>query len=321
MRVFLLVTSIVLFILIVLFVWYYFFGDIGELKKAKKEFEIFGLKDGLVPQGLAYSPSVKKFFVSGYMCKKGLPSRIYVVDQQTYTLDKFVEIKLKSGKMYDGHAGGVAVFGNACWVCGEKKVFKLNLNDLLYAKNGEAVLVSGEFDVDCNADFCFVFDEHLWVGEFYKLGKFETDLTHHILLDDNTQSHALAFAYKISESSKLGVESVEPVKALAIPDLVQGITFVNGRFYVSCSYGLASSKIYEYENVLLKKTQNNIIIKQKNIKLWSFEKKYLKKTHVLPEMSEGIENVNGKVFVLFESGSKKYKMVTRTRINYIFSLK
>ena len=40
-----------------------------------------------------------------------------------------------------------------------------------------------------------------------------------------------------------------------------------------------------------------------------------------PEMAEEIEFANGKLYVLFESAANKYKIVTRTRINHVFSIK
>ena len=65
----LVIVFFVLVLIIAFFVWYYFFGEIGDLKKAKKEFEIFGLSKGFVPQGLTFDKTNGKFLMCGYIWK------------------------------------------------------------------------------------------------------------------------------------------------------------------------------------------------------------------------------------------------------------
>lgn len=323
MKLYLMPAIIVLIFIISLFVWYYFFGEIGELKKAKKEFEIFGLNEGFVPQGIAYIKKHNKFLISGYMSKKNEPSRLYVVDEKTHALDKFVTLRFSSGKSYFGHAGGIANNANNCWVSSEGKVYRFLVSDLIDAKQGQAIEIKDFFETENKADFCFLQDDFLWVGEFYKLGASKTDLTHHITCDGKKLSHALAFAYKLSNSENCvcGINSFQPQMALTLPDLAQGVVCANGKIFVSCSFGISKSTLLEYENVFLKKPQNYYCFGRKKVPIWTLSEKYLRKTHVYPEMLEQVAFVNGRLFMVFESGAKKYRLFTRTSINHVFSRK
>ena len=321
MKTFLIVGFVILFVLTVLFVWYYFFGETGEIKKAKKEFEIFGLKEGFVPQGITYLKQFKKFLISGYVSKKNEASRIYVVNAETYEFEKYVTLKFLTGRLYDGHAGGITNYGDSCWVSSEGRAYRFVTHDVINAKNGDSVRVIDSFQTYNNADFCFVFDGYLWIGEFYRLTKFKTDIAHHTINDDGEQSHALAFGFKLSKCVTCGTEGEIPERALTLPDSTQGVAVSNQTIFVSTSYGITPSKVYEYENVLLKKSQKSLIVNEKNVSLWELSSKNLRKTRILPEMAEEVEFVDGKLFVLFESASNKYKLVTRTRINHVFSIK
>lgn len=321
MEVFLTILSLVLIVFIIFFVWYYFLGETGELKQSKQEFELFGLKDNFVPQGITYLKKQKKFLISGYVSKKHEASRIYVVDKETYAFEKFVTLKFATGKLYNGHAGGIASFGDSCWVSSEGRAYRFLLDDLLKAKSGDSIRIIDSLNTRNNADFCFVHDDHLWVGEFYKLGKFPTDINHHILHDDGTSSHAVAFGFKLSPCVTCGVESDVPDKALSLPDIAQGVVVSGDRIFVSCSYAISNSAVYEYKNVFFKKSKKLIIVDEQKVQLFELDSSALVGEHVLPEMSEEIELVDDRIFIVFESASNKYKFITRTRLNHVFSIK
>lgn len=313
----LIIVSSVLALLIVTFVWWYFGGSIGELKKAKKEFLIPGLDDGFVPQGIVYLSCYKKFLISGYMQDHSL-SRVYVINSQTGEVEKFVTFVLPSGVGYFGHAGGIAGNCNDCYLSSEGKIFHFFASDVFASTNGVVKIVD-VMETKNGADFCYVSGGYLFVGEFYKLAKFKTDVSHHIKLSDKEINHSLVFGFKLKEGEKFGLASSVPEKAISIPDLVQGMVISGKKIFVSRSYGVARSELLTYENVLLQKTQNYVYFGENQVPLFVLSSKNLQKTRYLPEMAEEIELFDGKLYVVFESASKKYKLFTRTRINYVFS--
>lgn len=315
----LIVLGLILLVIILFFIWYYFCGFVGEIKKAKPEFEIFGLDDGFVPQGICYNKEYGKFLLSGYNSIEGCASKIYVVDEKTKTLEKSITLVLKNGKPYMGHGGGIACYKKYGFISSEGEAFVFTIADIFTAKLDQ-IHVNFSFKTQNNADFCFVYNELLYVGEFYKLGKFKTDVSHHIKLEDGTIHHSLVLGYDLCEIMKMQ-ETLEPVKAISVGDEVQGIAVHENKIFMSSSYGLLPSKLYEHKNVLSEKTQKYIILKEKKVPLYELSAKTLRKTTSYPEMMEEIEVANGKLFMVFESGAKKYRLFTRTTINKVFSKK
>ena len=56
------------------------------------------------------------------------------------------------------------------------------------------------------------------------------------------------------------------------------------------------------------------------IKLWYLDGESLKKDVTIPSMSEEITIKNGRVYILFESGAKKYKIYNRKQLKNVYSL-
>ncbi len=296
---------------------YYFAAGLGDLKSARREWRLLGLSEGFVPQGITFVKSENKFLVSGYMTK-GRASRVYVVDPQQNNLQYYVTFKTKQGQEYLGHAGGICVYNNYGYISGEGKVFRFLLSDVLSSKPADVVKFDYEFSSENGADFCLVNGNTLWVGEFYKMGKYKTDPTHHILLDGGNYHCAIVFGFSLSDN---GMPSIVPQKALSIPDTVQGMAFSLGRIFLSSSYAANKSRLIEYENVFQKNTAKYIIFKDKKVPLYVLENKYLRKTKILPPMSEEIVCEGGRIYVVFESGANKYKFFMRTRLYHVFSIK
>lgn len=306
--------------LIIIFLLIYYFGEgKGDLKKANPEFKIPGLSDGFVPQGMCYIKDLNSFLISGYMGDHRSASRIYVIDSESKKLIKFVYV-IRNYKQVVSHFGGITSFGKDVWISTEKEVLRIKVDDIKNAKTGSGVNVFDSFSPKNNADFCFVHSGLLWIGEFYKLGKFKTDISHHIKINNKTQFHAMCYGFKISSQGECGIEKPIPVKAMSIPDLAQGICVCENKLFLSASYGIAKSSLYVYENVLNKNEESYTFFKNKKIPLHILSRDKLIKKYVLPSMSEEVECYNKKVYVLFENSAKKYKIFTRKKIKKVFSI-
>ena len=72
-------------------------------------FDIPGLDEGFVPQGICYIEALDSFAVSGYV--KGENSRLYLVEKGTGEVKKLIF------RDFSKHAGGVACDGDDVWVC------------------------------------------------------------------------------------------------------------------------------------------------------------------------------------------------------------
>lgn len=309
---------VLILIIIITFLIYYLGEGKCDLRRAKKEFKIFGLGSGFTPQGINHCKYLNSFLMSGYMKNKKLASRIYVIDYETKNLIKYITLN-KNGKDIISHFGGITSFGEDVWISTDKKVLRIKANDIKNAKNGESVRIFDDFSPENEASFCFVNAGYLWVGEFYRLSNFKTDISHHLRIDENNQFHAMCYGFKISPKSSGGVESFLPEKALCIPDKTQGIAISKNQIYVSISYGISRSNLLVYKNVFSSPAQTYTYIGGKKIPLYVLMNGALEQKLTLPSMSEEIEVFDNKLFVLFESAAKKYRIFTRRKTFYVYS--
>lgn len=304
-------------IAVIFFLCYYFAGGKYDLNYAAPQFEIPGLSDGFVPQGLCYVKSLNAFLVSGYMAS-GQPSRLYVVDATSGATTKYVCFKNKN-MAYFGHAGGVTCFAGSGYISSEGTIFRFALADLGAANNGDYLNFVSSISTGNGSDFCCVNNGYIFAGEFYKFRKFPTDLSHHIMVDDKLQNSAVVFAFKLSQNGEFASKLAS--FAISIPDIVQGMEFIDGNIWLSSSYGLSKSKLSVYNDVTNSPATQKISFKQQNIPLYILSGKNLKRCFTLSPMAEEISLCEDKLFVLFESASKKYKKFNRVRIKNVYGFK
>ena len=311
------ILSIVLVVIFGVVLFYYFGAAYPEYNKiAKSEFDIVGLNDGFVPQGIAYDNQSNNFFLSGYMTDEKLPSRIYFAGSGEKA-GSYVTLKV-GGEDYFGHAGGIAVYGTHMYVAGDGLVHEINLVDVLDANSGDAVDVTYTLEAENGADCLTVYNGQLWVGEFYKKGKYETDESHHIELESGEVNMAVSFAYELDGS---GIVSDVPTCGLSTPAQVQGLEFFgDGNLMISTSYSLPDSKLYIFDGVMNQTPTNTIDVGGKTVPLYVISESMATKTINAPCMSEEIVLANDSIYILYESACNKYKFFTRTRTRNVHSI-
>lgn len=314
-----------LFALFGIFVIFWYFGDsYGEFySKAIKGFKIPGLDTSFTPQGLCYNEYEKTFFVSGYM-SDGSASRIYVVDAQTQQTVKYITLLTTDGKDYVDHAGGITANENYVWVVGDGILNRILLWEINSAQNGDKVNIIDSMETGNGADFVTIdkVQNILWVGEFHRDKAYETDESHYFETSSGTNK-ALSFGYEMSDNAEqgsLGFSTLTPVIALSTPSLVQGMIIAGEKIVLSTSYSLPDSHLYTYTNILELPTDKTYSVSQDiSIPLYILDEENLLGDMSAPCMSEEIEYVNGRVFVLFESACQKYSAVTREQIRNVYS--
>ena len=139
-------------------------------------FEIPGLDEDFVPQGLCFVESLNSFAVSGYSSAGGegdeALSRIYLIEKDTKLVKKLLLLS-PDGTGFDYHAGGIACNGNDLWVASggsEKKggfAYHITIDVLSNAQSGEKVRFDGRFQTEAKASYMYCDGEMLWIGEFY----------------------------------------------------------------------------------------------------------------------------------------------------------
>lgn len=388
------VFAVIIFLAIFLTVW--FFGDSYEDFEDNfvKEFGIAGLEDGAVPQGLGTcsssyvsestdgettSKTDQFFFVTAYMVD-GSPSRIYVTGND-FGYIGYVTMKNTDGTDYTGHCGGIATNGTYLWVTGEDTVFVAkasegydNIAKEIVAKAmsdqaEKSIAFTASFNANCNASFCFYYDDpnyvstsydRLYVGEFYRKGNYETEMTHRLTTPNGYANTAFAYEFNVSNTGDYGLTTLnstypnalsdennvpEIKKILSLPEKIQGFARAGNTLVLSQSYGLANSHILCYDwTQITSNTANRA--KYTDITGLNFNYAGIKRPtgvdftvsslyvyyvdnynedvflndYSIPSMSEGLCAIDKKVYVLFESAGKKYRRFVRQQLKNVYSI-
>ncbi len=301
---------------------YFLFPWNGEFfKNSSKEFAVPGLDTAFTPQGFSQIDDTH-WLISGYM-SDGSPSRFYVVDTNSGN-SKYITL-LDGTYDFTGHVGGVQVVGDTIWtVSGTDDggyCYRFMLDDVMQAISGDKIVIEDKFATNNGADFVFHYDNMLWVGEFYRDGNYITDDTHHIKVRSGETNPAVVFGYNINENKQYGLENIKPVKALSIRGLCQGMDVTaDGHFVMSTSYSIPDSNIYYYEDVLNNPSHSTISVNGDNIPLWFLDEEALISTTNAPSMAEELVVNGDKVYILFESACKKYRLVNRKKLSDVYSL-
>ena len=312
------VLSVVILLFTTVMIYYFGAGYKDFSSISKKEFKIPGLDTTFVPQGMTYLETTNDFLVAGYM-SSGEASRVYLIDGESGDTEKYITLK-NDGDVYVGHAGGITDYGDNIYVVGDKEVLRFSLTNLYSAENGDEVAIIDSFETGNGCDFVLTYGANLIVGEFYKKDKYETPELHHIQTS-NGLNYAMAYVYNLKADNEYGLESLEVQSAISMPNQVQGMTFTKeDKIILSTSYSIPNSKLLVYDNVLRSEAEKSISINNREVPLYVLESSNLEKTLVAPSMSEELELVDDRVYVLFESNCKKYRLFNRTRLSNVYSL-
>ena len=248
-----------------------------------------GLSDGFVCQGVAVAEAEGVLLVSGYM-KDKTASRIYITDLKSGS-SYYVELA-REGKVYTGHAGGIATTGKHVYIANGSKIYKFLLVDLLMAKAGSVVDIGGGTKVNTAASFVYTDEEYLYVGEFHDGGSYVIEG------HENDTAEGKHYAY----CTKYALNDLStPVAVYTIRNKVQGICFTPGdKVILSTSYGLTDTVYYVYD--LTKATDAGKTVD--GAPLYYLDQ--LEKEVKGPAMGEDLDYYNGKIVTLTESASDKY---------------
>jgi hypothetical protein len=287
---------------------------------SKPMFEIPGLKQGIIPQGICYSKENNLVIISGYHQGKA-PSVLFLVDYDSGKLIKTVILNTIDGDNNYSHVGGLATFEDNLWITDNYKIYTYSINELLNTSDMSTIKPIATNSTEVKADFANFSNNVLWVGEYYYKNIYTTKTNHKIQVNDYEENNALLFGYKIKDNNK--IDYTAPDMVVSIPDRVQGIAINSaGNIIISQSFwSFQPSNIATYENIFSNKTEKYFNVNNKKIPLWYLEDKNQISNMISPPMVEGIENVNDNIIVLFESSSNYYKFYTKDIISSVLELK
>ncbi|MBQ9195896.1 MAG: hypothetical protein IJ157_01535 [Clostridia bacterium] len=260
-----------------------------------------GLAEGLVPQGIAWMPEEDWLLFAGYRSDQG-SSALIAVDRQTGEIMRQASLQYADGRVYNGHAGGVCVTENNIYLSNAHMLYRIPLSAFRGLGEAGVCRFAQEIPVPVNSSYCCYADGVLWVGEFQYTGDYKTDVSHYVKTADGLQ-RAWTCGYVMGE----GQDFARPDYILSVTERIQGVTTLNGRFYLSQSYGRkADSVIYRYENALERQPDDQIDFDGQAVPLWILDSASREDVLICPPMSECLCTVEGGIEVLFESAAQTY---------------
>ncbi|SDH48240.1 hypothetical protein SAMN05192558_102124 [Actinokineospora alba] len=244
-----------------------------------------GLGSPWIPQGMAYRKDKDQLLAAYYNGDDDLEegeskSRLSMINQTTGDEDKYVDLRGMTPDDAPNHVGGVATHGDNVWVTSsagdDSYIYRYSASDLDAAANGESVPAREVLKVEASSYATFA-DGRLWVGDF---------------TEDKNEPGKL-YSYPVNSCGSLpydvdenGTKIVRPDPSpVETPGQVQGVVVRPDEIIYSQSWGRKNDS-----HLLTQNRENGEIVN-------SYE---------LPNMSQGIVEVDGQIITQYESGAGKY---------------
>jgi hypothetical protein len=288
-----------------------------------------GLKQGLVPQGLAYYAERNWLIVSSYR-NDGAPSVLFIIDFATNKLVKSLLLYDNSLLPYKGHAGGIAVSSRHLWVGGENLVRALPLEALVKAGDGSKVSFSSSFRPETKASFVSYSDGVLWVGDYFNATKDPSHTTdrHKQKTTDNKEYNAWAVGYRldpgtdnIPKYAPVDDKRTVPDLILSIPDKIQGFVIHRGQVVLSQSAGTTNpSYLLKYRDFRKEPESASVTLGGRVVPIWILDGSKQADRLAMPPMSEGVDVMRDRLVVLFESAAEPYRRAANYLVDQLIYL-
>jgi uncharacterized protein YukE len=228
-----------------------------------------------IPQGLAYDPRTDQLLASYYSGHSDTDSLLSVIDENSG--DEVTNVRLagvpvphEDINIPPNHSGGIAVDGDTVWVTSTEDdggyVYRYSREDIDAAERGETVHATAKYPVGASSYATFA-DGKLWVGDF------------------NEDGPGTLYSYDVNSNS---VVADTPSSTHLTPAKIQGVVVRDGEFVLSQSFD--------------RDKPSSLLIQDRDNPLGFM----FATGQGMPNMSEGIAEVDGDIVTLYESGAEKY---------------
>ncbi|MBR2930234.1 MAG: hypothetical protein IKC32_03285 [Clostridia bacterium] len=266
---------------------------------AEADFDVPGLGDGFVPQGLCEVDGV--LLVGGYMKGDG-PSRIYLVGEDGRA--EAVQLYKKNGEDFTGHCGGIAHSGDYFYVGGSGGLYVFSLSDLLDG-DGKAKQI-GKFDAQITASFVYSHGGYVYLGTFADGDKYVPDDWQSTVTPSGEVNPSIIARFRLNAEAEYGIEEL-PDCAYSIRKWVQGCAVTDDGIILSTSSGINTSYLSYYKPSEDNKTE--LVFGDDggvSLPLYHLDSTTLTHTTKAIPMAEEIEVVGDRIYIVNESACSKY---------------
>ena len=292
------------------------YASFNEISEAR--YIVPGLKD-YVPQGMDYWDEENLLLISAYpiSTKTSPTSMIFAVDVETGALFGKYCIKNANNTNHTSHVGGIAVTTKNLFISADSQLLRIPLSQFYTAGTSGVLKIVETINVPVRASYCNYSGGKLWVGDFYLSGSstYTTPDWRHMVSNDGSKYGSWAVGYTLADTEsefttdnwdKKSMQYATPDVIYSTRDSIQGFAVVNDSIVLSKSYGRnAKSSLYVYK--VKDNAHKTVKVNEKDVPLWFLDSNNNVKTYVTLPMSEGLAECDGKLLVLYESGSEKYR--------------
>lgn len=285
------------------------------LQNAEKYALIPGLREGIVPQGIARHAQTGYVYISAYFKTENTPSVILVLDEKGNFVAEH-HVYTADGEPFTGHMGGICVTEQYLYFSGPSKDGYYGIGEIplsaLAPAGAHDITFHSVVTLPIHSSYLFYDSGMLWVGTFYLKGSYDLGKYFNSLTSASGVTYGgYAAMLRVDENGKLTVPEGEryavPEVILATPDKVQGFAYRDGKVALSISYGRNNNSKLDFYSVDLTSATQTIQADGKDYPLLilGIDKRTTAITAI--GMSEGLTlTENGELFILFESGAQTY---------------
>ncbi len=302
----------------------YNYGALPEYRDftniANRAYIVPGLQEGIVPQGMDVWEEKSLLLISGYFEEatntSGSPSSMIVaVDLKTGEFAGKYCLKNVDGTDHSRHVGGLAVAKKNLFLANGSTLFRIPLSQIETLGKSGTLNVVEEIKVPTRASFCNYSGGVLWVGDYQDNDKHPTPEWRYMTNNDGNLYKAWTVGYKVKDTESefssenwnaSTMEYATPDYVLSMTAKIQGFTCIGEQIVLSQSGG-NDSQLLVYRNVLGSEQDTSVTLNGKSVPVWFLDSGVSVRNYTILPMSEGLSVYDGKLLVLFETGTKKYK--------------
>ncbi len=287
------------------------------LASSEKSFLIPALAEKMVPQGMDIWRERGWLMISGYFDDASTSdcSILVAVDMKTGAYVGEYYITNTDGTPHTSHAGGVAITDRDIYIANGSTLFRIPLTEVLNAGQCGKVTIADSFKVPVRASFCNYSEGYLWVGDFQYGTSYPTQRYQYMKNRDGLMYCAWTVGYELDPTTENGIKASAMVEgSYATPDIIlsmteriQGFAVVGNKIALSQSYGRNNkSTIMLYDSPIGTEAHTTSKLNNVQVPVYFLDGKQNYKPITALPMSEGLASMDGKLYILFESGADKY---------------
>lgn len=283
--------------------------------EATRRFKIPGISEGFVPQDLFYLSDEQTWLFSGYLANRR-PSPIYQVGADG-TVRRH-EVRLPEGSLYRGHGAAVTAAGPFVFLTVRDGFIALDRAELAKAADGDVLQATGHRAVPLMPAFMTVQKDMLYIGEFSHRLFYPTPKSHWLRCPSGETNPALLLAYAPHDGGPFGFGE-HPSAVYSIPGNVQGMCVTpEGNIVLSLAWGFGDAEVRIYDPAQAKRG-GSYLVEGHKAPLYFLDEATRVETLTVPPMAEGIDDVNGEVYLANEAASNLYLLGKFYGGQYVYS--